>query len=323
MGTNATVGVGVIGRGFGKRIVAPVFAATDGCEVIDVVSPRDDDAVQGLFARADVDLVAVHSPPFCHRDLVIGALAAGKAVLCDKPFGTNESDAKAMDAAAATPRERSRCSTSSSVTTPDERLRELVLDGAAGTVEHVQWSALAAGRATRSVGTAGCSTPSAAAAGSAPGDRTPSTSSAGLSARSPTPPPTGTSRCPNDPTATGTCTRAPRRTGSPRGCTPPAVRRSPSTRRTRRGPPCRPRLTVLGSDGALESVGDGRIMLRTLDGTQEVFRYEAPAEDPHLVPMRAWAEVVRDAVRAGAVPDGEATFADGLACARVLDQLRA
>ena len=42
MGTTATVGVGVIGRGFGRRVVAPVFAATAGCEVVDVVSPRDE-----------------------------------------------------------------------------------------------------------------------------------------------------------------------------------------------------------------------------------------------------------------------------------------
>ena len=73
------------------------------------------------------------------------------------------------------------------------------------------------------------------------------------------------------------------------------------------------RLTVLGSDGALESVGDQRITLRTEGGTSEVFTFAAPAEDPHLVPMRAWALVVRDAVRDGVVPDGEPTFADGVA----------
>ena len=38
--------------------------------------------------------------------------------------------------------------------------------------------------------------------------------------------------------------------------------------------------------------------------------------------MRAWAEVVRDAVRDGAVPEGEPTFDDGVACARVMDALR-
>src|SRR5207237_281137 len=73
---SAPVRVGVIGRGFGARIVAPVFEETEGCEVVDVVSPRDDDAVRALCSRADVGVVAVHSPPFCHRDLVLRALDA-------------------------------------------------------------------------------------------------------------------------------------------------------------------------------------------------------------------------------------------------------
>ena len=35
----ATVRVGVIGLGIGARVVAPVFEETDGCEVVDLVSP--------------------------------------------------------------------------------------------------------------------------------------------------------------------------------------------------------------------------------------------------------------------------------------------
>ena len=38
--------------------------------------------------------------------------------------------------------------------------------------------------------------------------------------------------------------------------------------------------------------------------------------------MRRWAGVVRDAVREGGAPPGVPTFADGLACVRVLDRLR-
>jgi predicted dehydrogenase len=83
------------------------------------------------------------------------------------------------------------------------------------------------------------------------------------------------------------------------------------------------RITILGSDGVLESVGDRNITLRTSEGSSQVFTFDAPAEDPHLVPMRAWAAVVRDAVRDGMVPDGEPTFTDGVECARVMDCLRA
>ena len=38
--------VGVIGRGFGGRVVAPTFDQTEGCRVVDVVSPRDEAAVE-------------------------------------------------------------------------------------------------------------------------------------------------------------------------------------------------------------------------------------------------------------------------------------
>src|SRR5437764_790598 len=88
--------VGIIGRGWGERVVAPAFAATDGCEVVDVVTPRDASAVAALCRRQDVDLISVHSPPFLHLEHVRLAVESGHAVLCDKPFGRNAEEAKAM-----------------------------------------------------------------------------------------------------------------------------------------------------------------------------------------------------------------------------------
>jgi hypothetical protein len=38
--------------------------------------------------------------------------------------------------------------------------------------------------------------------------------------------------------------------------------------------------------------------------------------------MQRWAQAVTTAVESGTAPPRAATFADGLACARVLDQLR-
>src|SRR4029077_15295081 len=78
------VKVTVVGTGFGARVVAPAFAATAGCEVVDVVSPRDERAGLRAIARPDVSLVSVHSPPFLHATHVRAALSEGKAVLCDK-----------------------------------------------------------------------------------------------------------------------------------------------------------------------------------------------------------------------------------------------
>ena len=82
------------------------------------------------------------------------------------------------------------------------------------------------------------------------------------------------------------------------------------------------RVTVIGSDGALELRSDHRITRIMAGGSDEVFRLDVTAADPHLVPMRRWAEVVRDAVLAGAAPPDAATLDDGLACALVMDQLR-
>jgi predicted dehydrogenase len=82
------------------------------------------------------------------------------------------------------------------------------------------------------------------------------------------------------------------------------------------------RLVVLGTEGTAEVTADERIVLHTEDGVREVFRFDPAGQDPHLVPMQRWAEVVRDAVVTGVVPEGEPTFADGVACARVMDALR-
>ena len=225
MGTKSAVGVGVIGRGFGARVVAPVFDGTEGCEVVDVVSPRDDDAVRALIARADVDLVAVHSPPFCHRDLVVAAVEAGKAVLCDKPFGCDATDAVAMDAAARDAGVVALLNFEFRHHPGRVRLRELVQEGAVGPVEHVQWNAFNAGSriplrqygwlfdASRGGGWIG-------AWGSHAidflrwtfGDLT----DAGAARRSPSP---------NGQTVTASGSSARRKMRSPRGCAPPAARR--------------------------------------------------------------------------------------------------
>ena len=77
--------VGLIGTGFGGRVVAGAFEAT-GCEVTDVVTARDAAGIAAL-CRSELDLVSIHSPPFLHREHVAMALEAGRAVLCDKPFG--------------------------------------------------------------------------------------------------------------------------------------------------------------------------------------------------------------------------------------------
>jgi len=87
----------VIGSGFGNYAMAPVYRG-HGCEV-EVVSPRDGAAVEAAVA-GQFDLVSVHSPPFMHKDHVLLALGQGKPVLCDKPFGLDAAEARLMRDAA-------------------------------------------------------------------------------------------------------------------------------------------------------------------------------------------------------------------------------
>jgi predicted dehydrogenase len=140
----APLRVGIIGRGFGARVVAPCFEAA-GCTIAGVVSPRDDEAWRSLCASPDVDLVAVHSPPFLHRTHVEAALAHGKHVLCDKPFGMDASEAAAMLAAAESAGVVHALNFEFRSHPIVARMRTLVAEGAIGRPEHVQWFHVSSG----------------------------------------------------------------------------------------------------------------------------------------------------------------------------------
>lgn len=86
--------VAVIGTGFGERVVAGVWRRL-GCEVTSVLSPRDAAGIERACA-SNVDLVSIHSPPFLHHAHVMTALDHERNVLCDKPFGADAREARAM-----------------------------------------------------------------------------------------------------------------------------------------------------------------------------------------------------------------------------------
>jgi len=318
-----TVRVGVVGRGFGARVVAPVFAETDGCEVVDVVSPRDAAAVRALCGRADIDLVAVHSPPFLHATHVEWAIDGGHAVLCDKPFGRNASEAEAMAVRARSEGVLHFVNFEFRCHPAREKLRALIRDGAVGTVEHVHWSAFSAGSrvplrrhgwlfdAELGGGWVG-------AWGSHVIDFLRWTFGEIAQARA---------------ELRTTITERPDIDGHLRRCT--AEDGFTASMRTEEGvtiaidttfvaPVDVPsRVTVVGSAGVLEATADHRITLRTAEGRREEFELDHGSDDPHLLPMRRWAVVLRDTVRRGSVTPDTPTFIDGVACARVMDRLRA
>jgi predicted dehydrogenase len=317
----AGVRVGVIGTGFGRRVVAPVFAGTEGCEVVDVVSARDAAAVGALCERADVDLVSVHSPPFLHVEHVEAALAAGHAVLCDKPFGRSGDEARHMVGAATAAGRPALVNFEFRHDPTRVALRALVRSGRLGSVQHVAWTHLGAGsrhplrpsgwlfdrgRGGGWLGAWGSHAIDAlrwmlgevvdargrlrtdiASRPDAEGRVHPCTAEDGFQAWLAF---AGGATAAIDSTFAAAASSA-------------------------------PRLVVAGTDAVAEAVGD-RITLRAADRREVHAEQAAGAGDPHLVPMRRWAAAVRDVVRTGEVPEGTPTFADGLACALVLDALR-
>jgi scyllo-inositol 2-dehydrogenase (NADP+) len=113
------VGVGLVGYGAIGRDHAAAVGAMPGLRlagVCDLSAERREMAARewpvpthshedGLLGDPDVGLVVVGTPPSAHADSVLAALAAGKHVVCEKPFAIKVADADRMiDAAAASGR---------------------------------------------------------------------------------------------------------------------------------------------------------------------------------------------------------------------------
>jgi len=106
----ASVGVGMLGSGFigefhshGLRyvpeasVVANFGAGTERREAFAArFGSRPVDSIEALCRDPEVDLVVISLPNHLHREAVLAAAAAGKAVACTKPLGRNASEAADM-----------------------------------------------------------------------------------------------------------------------------------------------------------------------------------------------------------------------------------
>lgn len=309
--------VGVIGRGFGERVVAPAFRAVDGCDVVEVVSARDDAAVAALCGRGDVDLISVQSPPFLHLDHVRRAVDAGKDVLCDKPFGRNASEAAEMRDIALAAGVLHFVNFENRYDPARQCVRAAIADGAIGEPEHVAFTMLmsvsrwplrpygwlfdaaAGGGWLRAMGshlidftrwTFGEIVDVASQLRTAVTERT---------------------------DAEGDVHRCTAEDGfalmlrSEHGV---SVVMNSSSAASLNLPLS---MLVVGSHGLLEELGS-QVVLRTREGDRKVLDVEG-SSDPLFVAMQRYAEVVRDAVHERYVPADTPTFDDGLACALVIE----
>jgi predicted dehydrogenase len=317
------VKVAVVGTGFGRRVVAPVFASLPHCEVVDVVSARDEAAIATLCARPDVDLVSVHSPPFLHAPHVRLALAAGKAVLCDKPFALDPAEAEALVADAAAAGVVALCNFEFRYAAARQRLRTLVRDGTVGTVQLVSWVHETTGSTVplRPYGwlfdrARGGGWIGAWASHAVDTLRFVFDAELDVIASVPT---TRVAERPGTDGALHACTAEDSLEAALELSTGGTVTFKSTFAAMESAPP---RLAVFGSNATVVIVNDAQLDVQYADGMRESFTVPGTDEDRHAAPMRAWAEVVRDAVHSGVVPGAAPTFADGAACDHILATLR-
>ncbi len=316
-GVQETIRVGVIGTGFGASIVAPSFDATADATVVDVVTPRDKGAVAQLCARSDIDLISVHSPPFLHSDHVHRAIEGGHAVLCDKPFGMNVEEAMAMSEFAREAGIVHLLNFERRFDPGRVRLRSLIQDGAIGQPQHFQYSRFLSiperpysWLCSRDLGggwlpgqgshlidccrwlfgeivdAAGVTRIARAERSDATGRLHRCTAEDGFVA---------TLRSASGVTAVIDC----------------SVESPVST----------PEHTaVVGSLGMLVLSDDG-LQLTTRAGVAERYDVDLESKGSLVLSMERWAAAVCQAVRRGAPEPGWPTFDDGLACARIMEQL--
>jgi len=155
--------VGMIGYGFMGAVHSHAWRAVkrafdpEAVPVLAVLCGRDQEAVEAaarrygfaetatdwhdVVRRDDIDIIDICTPGDSHMPVAVGALGAGKHVLCEKPLANSVAEAEAMTSAA----EKAKAAGQRSMVgfnyrrTPAIRLaRQLVADGRLGQLRHVR-----------------------------------------------------------------------------------------------------------------------------------------------------------------------------------------
>ncbi len=154
MGEQSRVGIGIIGtgtiaqahlqslRGYEKARVVGVFdvladraqATAQQWGIPNIATKLED-----LLALSDLDAVIVSTPPFAHAQPTLAALAAGKHVLCEKPFALDPAEARQMvEASEAAGKYLACCSARNRYSLPQQRAHAMIARGDLGEVYHVR-----------------------------------------------------------------------------------------------------------------------------------------------------------------------------------------
>ncbi len=106
-----TVGIGIIGTGFTRKVQIPAFMQCARAKIVSVASGRRENAEnvakefnithftddwRETVKRDDVDLICITTPPNLHREMVFLALEHNKHILCEKPMAMNAREGREM-----------------------------------------------------------------------------------------------------------------------------------------------------------------------------------------------------------------------------------
>lgn len=150
---NNRIGVGIVGiqpgRSWSASAHVPALRALDGFDIVAVATTRAESAEQAaatfgipkgyaghraLIADPKVDLVAVTVRVPHHREIVLDAVAAGKAVYCEWPLGNGLAEAREMRDAAAEAGVHGFVGLQARFAPPILHAKELIAQGAIGEV---------------------------------------------------------------------------------------------------------------------------------------------------------------------------------------------
>jgi predicted dehydrogenase len=147
------VGVGIVGTGFARTTQLPAWAACEGARVVAVASGRRENAERAarefgipsvasdwreVVSHPDVDLVSIVTPPSTHAEMAVGALEAGKAVLCEKPMAMDAGETARMCEAARASGRLALIDHELRFVPARRRMRELIQGGGLGRVRHAK-----------------------------------------------------------------------------------------------------------------------------------------------------------------------------------------
>jgi predicted dehydrogenase len=156
------IGVGIVGTGFARTTQLPGWAACEGARVVAVASARRENAEsaakefgipfvaddwRGVIGREDVDLVSIVTPPDTHAEMAVGALEAGKAVLCEKPMAMDAGETARMCEAARAAGRLALLDHELRFLPARRLMREIILGGELGRVRHAKFMFRADSRA--------------------------------------------------------------------------------------------------------------------------------------------------------------------------------